>query len=183
MDRQLLDYFPQILKEFREVQAIAGTEQPEAEQMWDALQAVLNDQFVLDATENGVRRWEGILKIIPKATASLYDRRFLILARLSEELPYSLRMLMRQMESLCGKTGYTIQRKNKEYTLVVRIALTARSNYDDVNNMLQRMIPANMIIDLSLLYNQHKTLGSFTHRQLSAYTHNQLRNEVLVNGE
>lgn len=183
MDRHLLDYFPETLKMFREFQAIAGTEQPEAERMWDALQAVLNDQFVLDATENGVRRWEGILKIVPKATASLNDRRFLILARLSEELPYSLRMLMRQMESLCGRSGYTIQLKNTEYTLVVRIALTARSNYDDVGNMLGRMIPANMIIDLSLMYNQHKTLGKFTHRRLAAYTHNQLRNEVLANGE
>lgn len=183
MDRQLLNYFPEVLKEFQEFRAIAGAEQPEVAQIWESLQAVLNDQFVLEATENGIGRWEKILKIVPKATASLDDRRFLILTRLGEELPYSLRMLMRQMESLCGKSGYTIQLKNTEYTLVVRIALTAKSNYEDVDNMLQRMVPANMIIDLSLMYNQHRTLGKFTHRQLGAYTHNQLRNEVLENGK
>jgi len=44
---------------------------------------------------------------------------------------------------------------------------------------LQRVIPANMIIDLRLIYNQHLTLKQFTHAHLQTYTHNQLRNEVI----
>ena len=49
--------------------------------------------------------------------------------------------------------------------------------------MLKETVPANMVLDLSLLYNQHKTLKQFTHRQLSAFTGKQIRNEVLIYGK
>ena len=48
-----------------------------------------------------------------------------------------------------------------------------------VKEMLEEVIPANMEIDLSLLYNQHETLAKFTHKELAKYTHRQIREEVL----
>jgi hypothetical protein len=45
------------------------------------------------------------------------------------------------------------------------------------------MIPANMIINMSLIYEQHENWTTYTHQQLSAYTHEQLRNGVDDNGK
>lgn len=182
MGRKLVDYYPEVLKGFLEYQVLTESEQEEIEKLWEAHQDLLADQFVTTATENGVKRWEKILNIMPKGTAAIEERKFFILSRLAEELPYTMRRIRQQMEALCGRQEFDITLKNEEYLLIVRVALTARSSYDDVNAMLRRIVPANMIVDLSLMYNRHGRLGRFTYGQLTEWTQYQLRNEVLPDG-
>lgn len=168
------------MKEFREFKAISTAETPELLYLWGVLEDVMNDQFVNDATQNGVKRWESILKIVPKGTDSLDIRKFRILTRLNEQLPYTYTTLEQRLITLCGQNGYSLQLNNTEYTLKVRVELTVKGKFDEVKSMLQRIVPANIVIDLSLLYNQHSLLSNFTHSQLANYTHDQLRNEVLT---
>ncbi|MEG2372762.1 MAG: hypothetical protein RSB36_08290, partial [Hydrogenoanaerobacterium sp.] len=40
------------------------------------------------------------------------------------------------------------------------------------------VVPANIVIDLSLLYNKNETLSHFTNARLSKFTHKQLRETV-----
>jgi hypothetical protein len=61
----------------------------------------------------------------------------------------------------------------------VKVELVAKQNLDTVGELLERVVPLNMIIDLDLMYNQHKTLHVYTHRQLQQFTQAALRNEVL----
>lgn len=178
-DANLISYLPPVLQKVREYQAITNAENPEFQQVFDTSEEVLGNSFVHDATEYGVGRWEKILGIVPKATESLDARKFRILTRLKEQLPYTMRTLKQQLEALCGKDGYSIELYNDAYTIEIKVNLIAKSKFDDVDALLQRVIPANMIINLKLIYNQHLTLKQFTHAHLHAYTHNQLRNEVI----
>lgn len=182
-NRQLMDYLPHIIREVREYKAILNdAEQPEMVAMWGAADDALKDQFIEEATENGVSRWEKILRIDSKATATLDERKFTILSRINEQLPFTLRTLTESLDSLCGADGYTVQLKENEYTLIVRVALEAASNYNDVKELLDRVVPANIVIQLTVLYNAHKVFTPYTHQELKAYTHYQLRNEVLTDG-
>lgn len=180
MDRNLIDYLPQVLKEVRELKAITEAEQPEIADLWTALENALNDQFIEDATENGVNRLESILDIVPKATDTLDERKFKILTRFNEQLPYTFRTLEERLITLCGSDGFTMELFNTTYTLKVRLELVVKDHQDAVDSLLKRITPANLIIDLDLNYNQHSTLANFTHSQISVYTHDQLRNEVLT---
>lgn len=182
MERKLLDYYPDYLKEFREIRELSAAEQLEFNILWGRERDLLNDQFPSTATEAGISRWEKILSITPKASAILDERRFLILTRLAEELPYTMQMLRQQMASLCGKNGYTLLLKNEEYTLIVRVALTVRNSFNDVESLLKRIMPANLKIDLSLLYNQNFKISRFTHAQLHGLNHYDIRNEVIADG-
>ena len=177
-ERPLIEYLPLVLRGVREHQALAAGEEPEITLLWKEVNAALADQFVLSATENGVKRWEKILRITPKATFTLNERKFTILARLAEQLPYSYRMLERMLSQLCGPDGFKLN--VSEYTVSVKVALTAKRNYDDVGTMLRRVCPANMVIEVSILYNTHYVLSHFTHAQLSKYRYNDLRNEVIT---
>ena len=181
LDREIdiSNYIPNILKEFREFKALAASENPELLSLWGVLENVMNDQFVNDSTENGVKRWESILKIVPKGTDSLDIRKFRISTRLNEQLPYTYTTLEQQLVTLCGDNGFSMELQNEIYTLIIKVNLTAKGKFNEVDSLMQRMVPANIVIDLSLLYNQHLTLANFTHSQLAAYTHNQLRNEVI----
>jgi len=173
-------YWPTILKEYQELIALAGTENTEINSLWQSLEDIMNDQFCDSLTNNGASRWESILSIVPKGTDTLDFRRFRIKSRLNEQLPYTYNVLKQQLITLCGEDGYSLELSNATYTLKVRVDLIVKSKYNDVSDLLNRIIPCNIVIDLSLLYNQHSTLANFTNAQLSAYTHEQLRNEVII---
>lgn len=180
MDRKLIDYLPQVLKDVREYKSIVDAEEPELVDLWVALENALKDNFINDSTENGVLRLESILKIIPKAADTLGDRKFRIMARFNEQLPYTFRSLQERLTTLCGEDGYTCELFNDTYTLKVRIELVVKGQYDAVENLLKRIVPANLVIDLELRYNLYADLEPFTYDQLSNYTYDQLRNEVIA---
>lgn len=178
-ERNLIEYLPEFLREVKEYQVILTTaEQPEMVELWEAEENALKDQFIVDATENGVSRWEKILGITPKATDSLDTRKFSILARINEQIPFTLTTLKEQLESLCGKNEYSVKLNAQNYTLDVVVALTAKSSFDDVKLLLKRIVPANLIVSLSLKYNQNKNFVGYTYKGLQGFTHEQMRNEV-----
>ena len=181
MIRQLIDYLPPVIKNVREYQAIMNDgEQTEVSALWDAVDAAFNDQFINSATVNGVARWEKILGIKPKGTDTLNARKFRILSRLNEQLPYSLPVLKNILQSLCGEDGYSVEVQNELYTLTVKIALVAKSNFDDVDVLLKRVVPANMIVVLELKYNTWGTIKGFTWGNLKTKTWKEIKEDVLV---
>lgn len=180
MIRQLIEYLPPVIRNVREYKAIMNNgEQVEISALWDAVDAAFNDQFVSSATVNGVERWEKILDIKPRGTDSLNARKFRILSRLNEQLPYTLPVLKNMLQSLCGEEGYSVEVENDLYTLKVKIALVAKSNFDDVAVLLNRVVPANMVIELELKYNTWGTLKEFTWGFLKTKTWKEIKDEVL----
>lgn len=178
----LLSYQSNIIQQIREFKVLSKVENPQHEYVWQAVEDAINDQFATTLTDNGCKRWESIMDIHKLDTDDLDFRRFRILSRLNEQLPYSYRMLELQLRTLCGDDGYTMTLRNNEYTLVVKIALASKNKYSDVNFTLRKYVPANIIIDVSLMYNTYEVLSQFTHEELANYTHNELREEVIANG-
>lgn len=180
LDRTLISYLPPFMREYSQLQAVFAAEQAEVEALWNACETALNDQFVGDATANGVGRWEKILKITAKPSDSLADRKFRILVKLNEQLPYTFTTLKKSLTDICGRDGYTMALDAAGYSLTVKVNLANKNNFEDVSELLGKVVPANIILRLELLYNQHSELGKFTHARLHGRTHYQLRNEVLT---
>lgn len=183
MSRQInvLDYLPPIVAETTEFKAIAQAENPEINNLWAEHDTVMDNQFINTMDEESCSRWEKMLNITPLGTDTLADRRFRILAYINADIPYTYKQLEIMLSNLCGADGYTMQLQNTLYKLVVRVALSASKQYSEVEKLLKRTVPANMLIDLDLLYNQHQYLAQFTHQYLSAFTHKQLKEEDLTN--
>ena len=179
MDRKLINYLPYVVRDYAEFKGISEAEQPEFESAWGSSDDLLNNQFISTAGNLGLSRWEKILGITPKGTDTLEDRRFRILTRLNEELPYTLPQLRKILETLCGSGNYSAEVMEGTYQLIVKIGLAAKNNFSDVESLLDRVVPQNLIVTLLQLYNTHAELGRFTHAQLAAYTHDQMRNEVM----
>lgn len=176
MDRKMIDYLPMFIQEYAEIKAIIDAEQVEVLKTWTDAEKAMRDQFIYDATENGVKRWETILKIIPKATYTLDDRKFNILARLNEQLPFTMEKLRVILSAMCGKDGYTVTMNSDKYILAVKLSLSNENNVEAVKNLLKRMVPANIVIAVSL-FDTHAGLTKFTHEQLALCTHMELRRE------
>ena len=177
MDRKLIDYLPIFVQNYAEIRAIMDSEQVDVVNVWVNADNVMNDQFVTEATENGIKRWEAILDIVPKTTYTLDERKFTILARLNEQLPYTVESLKVALTSLCGIDGYVVEMHPDEYEILVKLGLANKKNYDDVCRLLDKMIPANIVKTVVLLYNSNEKLRTLTHGQLALYTHKWIREE------
>lgn len=177
-DRLLSDYLPPFLQEFHETKQIMNAEQSEVDGLWDSCENTLDDMFISYATENGVKRWEKIVGITPKDTDTLDERKFRILTKMNQELPYTITKLKESLTVLCGEGGFEIDLQPSNYYIKVKLALANENNYQDVVDLLMKVIPANLIQAVRIMYNGHKILGKSTHAELTAYTHEILRNEV-----
>lgn len=183
MRKKLQDYLPPILLKTYEFPLLCKTEQPEIDRLHDAADAVLDAQFLSTAGEYAIQRYEKIFGVVPQDTDTLDERRFKVLTRINTQLPFSVRRLRQQLETLCGADGYKFKVSGGKYTLSVKVALTAKRNQQAVEELLADIVPANMVRTTSLLYNQHADLTRFTHAQLALLTHFEIREEVLPDGE
>lgn len=176
---QVQEYWPEILREVKEFKEIASAENPELEMLWQEIKNMLDDQFISTATEKGIVRREKILNVTPFADDTLETRRFRLKGLWNEKLPYTYRVLKNKLDSLCGADGYAISLNAGDYSLDIKVELTVKRMFDEINKMARQMVPANIVVTVELRYNQHITLANFTHGQLRQYTHYHLRNEVI----
>jgi hypothetical protein len=88
-------------------------------------------------------------------------------------------MLERMLGELCGLDGFKINLNADVYTLEVKVALTAKNNFDDVGLMLHRVCPANLILTTALLYNTWGLINELSWGQLKNKTWGDIKEEVL----
>ncbi len=154
-------YFPLLMSEVREFKHISYGENPEFNALWYVLKDVFSDQFVMESTENGVKRWENILKIEPKDTDTLMSRKKEIISRLSETLPYTWRMLIRFINALIGEGNYKIELIPSKYFINMTIELTGENlNYrllSSVRKMFKRVLPANIEYEAKYVHSAENT--------------------------
>ena len=174
-----LPCFLQVIAEYKE---ICAAEDVELDQLNRSKDQILANSLVTEADEEGIARYEKMYGIAPKDDI-LEDRRFRILAYLSSDLPYTRWSLLRKLESACGQGNVSVTVIPNEYKLVVRVALAAASQYNTVYEVIQKMLPCNMILDYDLIYNQHILFEGFTHAQMAEYTHHALRTQYFTDTE
>lgn len=185
MDRlniNILDYLPDIIKDVTEYQEIANSENPTINSLWENHRKTFNNQFINTLDEQGCERWEKMLNIIPKGTATVEDRRLAILARINVSLPYTYRQLENFLKNICGN-GYTINLDSAHYKLTVLLNLNRKNQFDEVENLLAKVIPANIMFDVMLQYNKYKAIKPYEYSVLINYTCYEIRTSDEFSGE
>jgi hypothetical protein len=179
MDRKMLDYLPEIMKEYSEFIQLANAEQKTKEQLWEDIYKMFAEGFVSTETVIGAKRWEKTLGLTPKDTDSIEIRNFRIRARLLRDLPYTYRTLKKMLAAICGENGYTIDMDVDNYSIVVRVALGSKQFKDEVDVLLDAVVPAHIILDIDLRYNTHRMVHDtgLSNRQLQQYTNAQIKVE------
>ena len=76
----LIAYLPEYLKDYREMQEALKTQEPEIQELWDQVEAMQNNQYILYADQQGIEKFEQMLEIAGKA-ASVKSRQELIITK------------------------------------------------------------------------------------------------------
>lgn len=174
-----LKNLPELLQDITEFVELCKTYDVEFELIESETEKLTNNFFFDTLDEQGCRRWEDMLNISRHETDALDDRRFRIKSIYLGDTPYTERTLLEKLEMLVGTGNVTVDIDVENSKVAVRLSLSRKNKIAEVEKMIDRMIPLNMVIDSDLLYNTHERLGVHTHEYLSKFTHQGLKENVL----
>ncbi len=129
-----------------------AAEQPEFDLLWGYNAAVRSNAFVADADEYGVARWETVVGVVPLPSQSLDERKAVVLAKINEQLPYTVRALESMLEGICGADNYNVTVYANDYLLDVQIMAQSQNCSSMVQSLLWRVVPCNLIYCLTDIY-------------------------------
>lgn len=157
----LKSYLPPILHDIKEINAVFTGETPEIESLKDVIQEFKDNQFIGSLDDYGAKRWETPLKIIIPQDESIEDRRFRILAKNNQNIPYTKTATKESLASLSGN-DFTYEFDKTTKTLKVRITAISKGNFQEIFNMLEKITPADVLIDLWYKYDILTKCGDMT---------------------
>ena len=169
---------PEIIMNIKDIAEIYKINDSQEAELENAVETLENNIFLEKMGEQMIARWENMLQITPQDNDTVEDRRFRVKAKALERLPYSYRVLVRKLNVLCPE-GHTMLISAAHDDIQIKLALTSKKMISDVTELLEEILPLNMTYNVQVMWNQHITLKSFTHKELSKYTHKQIREEVL----
>ena len=171
----LRELLPLYLQQYKELAEIMDTETPEFRLLESRHNQLVNNRYISTCDEDGIARYEKILGITPKGDDTLEDRIFRCLMKWNTALPYNYAFLERKLKELCGKE-YSLSLDFPGQTLSVKIGIAQKNQYDVVIDMLEEVVPCNLLLKTALLYNRYMDLKPYPHIILGQFSHWELRN-------
>ncbi len=186
-DIDLLSYWMPLLRKIKEFKEIAKTEEPELRYILEAIDRTLNNMFIETADEYGIKRFENMMGIYPEAGESLETRRFNVLVKWNDKVPYTDKELYNRLLSLCGgEDKFSIEEHYEDYWLKITTHLGIAGAFDAVASLLEDMLPCNLVLELSNIIEAIKTsplyLGVATCTAMSYLITNDINREYQGSG-
>jgi hypothetical protein len=144
-DVQIFNYLSEILKEFREMKIIMETENEEILKLWESIESALNNQFISSCDLKGIGKFEKLLNIVPSGQDTLESRISRVMIRWNDVVPYTLRVLMQKLTTLCGDDFKIIPNFN-QYEIKIITHLDLYGQVDELQNLLDYIMPANIVV-------------------------------------
>lgn len=151
MQTLILNHYPPVIKQIREMQQIAKAEDIEFSKLNASINEVIQNMFVYTANETGVRRFEKLLGIKPKSAQSLNDRKIYILSMMNRR-KMSLSELMAMLSNY--SEGITILNDIANMEMIVEINTDAGS-LEILNSIIDEILPLNIYFMFAM---QRKTI-------------------------
>ena len=177
MQKKLIDYYPYVLQQVIDLRRLSESLDADIATANNAFSEAVNTRFVSLADEAGIAKLEELYGVKPKDTDKLEDRRFRLWTTLTNFPPFTLKRLKEQLAMLCQEDGYTLIMDYENYKLTIRVGLAHKAARDDVEKLLAWVVPANLVVDCSILWNQYYKLEKYTYRELESYTYQQIRED------
>lgn len=148
----LVSYLPPYLAEFKEISVALEAENPEFVIVWNAADRVLYNEFIATADEYGISRFEKILNILPSKEDTLESRRARVQARWFNTIPYTMITFFQRLAALCGDTDFKVTKKYNIYQLEILTDLELFGQVEELDHMIDTMIPCNIITDAKNIF-------------------------------
>ncbi|MNW45603.1 hypothetical protein D3C74_228720 [compost metagenome] len=143
---RLLEYLPSIYHDVVDFVELTETEAQEIIGVEDAINKLFDDQFVISATEQAVKRREKILGIqADQITETLEFRRKRLINRYSTKPPFTVRYLQQRLDYLVGVGLTIVSADPQNFVLTVTTNIEDAAVFKEVERTVRVVKPANLI--------------------------------------
>lgn len=159
---ELLQKLPRYHRNIYEFQQISKADTPELKLLLKHIDTILSNWFIDTADDYGISRLEKIAGIIPDSSVDLEIRKFNLLLKMSEKLPYTDETLEERLTSLCGAGNYSVFRDYDNYFLSILTTLEDGNTFDSIIEALDKMIPCNLVLEVKNVVTASSTGVTYT---------------------
>ena len=141
-----MSYLPDYYRQIKDFTELAATESVELDDLETAIQRLFDDQFVMTASAEAVRRRERMLGIqADPQTESLDFRRKRLINRYSTKPPFTLRYLQQQLDALVGSGMTIVSVDVQNFILYVTTNIENANIFREVIHTIETIKPANLV--------------------------------------
>lgn len=164
---------PRALVGIPDLEQLYAAADRQVEKLYEDLDQLDEDVFMDSMSETRVKRWETMLGLTPKETDTLQERRFAVHSRVVDKLPYSYRVILSDLKTLDPDATLDIDYTNMKAT--VSIDLSSQSMVADIQDLLEKKLPLNMIYVVEVLYRNWGDFSAYKWGDLLGYTWDEMR--------
>lgn len=167
----LIKNLPEFMQEYVSLRLIGDAEAEVLQAVLDELHKIDNNQFILTADSDGLKRFEKLLGIAVLPNETLESRRKKVLAKWNDQESYTYSTFLKKLELICGADNYQIVERFKQYELEIHTDLRACDEMAELEHVIDYMLPCNLVLHLSNEMDWSakgacgmKVIGAFTER-------------------
>lgn len=143
---RLLEYLPEYYHEILDFRELTETETQELLSVEQAMERLLQDQFVLTASEQAIKRREKMLGIQADPKAETLDfRRKRLINRYSTKPPFTVRYLQQRLDFLVGAGLVIVSVDPQNFILTVTASMENAAVFKEVEHTVRVVKPVNLI--------------------------------------
>lgn len=142
----LATFLPPVSRDSKDMRELMRIESVELQSLWEDLCGIFYNQFIATMTGYGLRQWEAIFDVIPKATDSFQDRRQRILQLLLGTRPYTVLSFQAILDRVYGEGVVTIHVNNDKYEFWMDISGGMLSKANEIRAFAETIVPKNLLL-------------------------------------
>ncbi len=151
---KLIEYLPDFLRNIKEFREITNTEEISINTLKDEINKVLQEIVINTASSYGLERYEKIFQI-KNDTNDVTQRRFKLLSKINNRVPYSYNWLVEKLDTTLGKGNYILNIDCNKYSIKIEVAYLFQDVAEILNKDLREQLPANLIIVVNLFMTEN----------------------------
>lgn len=142
----ILEYLPEYLQKYLQLQLICEAENTIFQEGINEISIINDNQFILTADSQGLKRFEKMLGIVANSAESLESRRTKILLKWNDKIPYTYTNFLNKLDIICGKKNYITKEHFSDYLLEIITFLYDYGQVEQVEELIKAMVPCNIVV-------------------------------------
>lgn len=138
----LIDYYPRVVGQIREIKEICKAEQPEFDNVNKEADRLLANMFITTSDEHGIARFEEELGIVPTPEQSIEERRTVVTIRVTKK-NLSFKDVLELIQNYSREIDLLPDYNNDELSVIVGDAV---SNVRTIHKILDEILGLNIYI-------------------------------------
>ncbi|MGL5973438.1 MAG: putative phage tail protein [Oscillospiraceae bacterium] len=176
------DFFSNVVSSVKDIDYLITALDDVFDKLVDDLYDLENQYNIYSASHQTLGKWEDIYKTQSKNVNDLDFRRFTIGTKFKEKPPFTEKVVRGFLNNLVGVNGYIIKLNYGEYILEIKLHLYNKLKFNEVYDFLNRILPCNLVIDLTVIYNTNEKVSKYKNSYLADMKHLKIKEGMIIYG-